>query len=67
MRDQSKKWLLKEEDKMDLVEAVNQQGSEDWTKVGWGVEALMVEHNLKKAGKKVPDQESNSMDEEGGA
>ena len=50
---------------MDLVKAVNQQGSEDWTKVGWGVQALMVEYNLKKAGKKVPDQDSNPMDEEG--
>ena len=32
--------------------------------VGWGVQTIMIEHNIKKSGKMIPNYDTNPMDSE---
>ena len=46
--------MVDESDYEEIVSIVNSYKSENWTMVGWEVQTIIIEQNIRKSGKMIP-------------
>ena len=59
------KWLLNDEDLIQVVNTVNYMGFEDYNSIGMTLPQLMLNYNINKGGNTLTDQIKQPIDEDG--
>ena len=63
--EERKNWVLKEEHIPEIISNVNKKKVNDWIMLGWAFQAELIELNLRKSNKKVPNYDIIPMDSQG--